>query len=113
MPTEIGDSRFLDLRRLPFALFNQALSLKKACDSRRLESTTCHRKSTIRPPAKVTIEEIKYARQDVRCTAGLLNATKREFDLHPFQFRLTRLIRQQEGKRLSGSDEHKKTRGQI
>ena len=31
----------------------------------------------------MTLEEIKYARQDVRCTAGLLNAAKQEFDLHP------------------------------
>jgi hypothetical protein len=30
----------------------------------------------------VTFEEIKYARHDVRCTEGLLNAAKREFDLH-------------------------------
>ena len=37
MPTAIGDSRFLDLRTLLFALFNQALSLKKACE---LASTT-------------------------------------------------------------------------
>src|SRR5215469_4904371 len=31
----------------------------------------------------VTITEIEYARQDVRCTAALLNAAKEEFDLHP------------------------------
>ena len=31
----------------------------------------------------MNLEEIKYARQDVRCTAALLNAAKQEFDLHP------------------------------
>src|SRR5207245_2417919 len=34
------------------------------------------------PTGKVTLEEIEYARQDVRCTAALLNAAKKEFDLH-------------------------------
>jgi hypothetical protein len=36
-----------------------------------------------KPTGKVTVQEIKYASQDVKCTAALLNAAKKEFDLHP------------------------------
>jgi hypothetical protein len=83
MPTEIGDSRFLDLRTLLFALFNQALSLKKACELERFRKHNLPQKIEHTPTGEVTIEEIKYARQDVRCTASLFNAAKQEFDLHP------------------------------
>ena len=83
MRTEIGDSRFLDLRTLLFALFNQALSLKKACELETFRKQNLPQKIEHTPTGKVTVEEIKYARQDVRCTAALLNAAKQEFDLHP------------------------------
>jgi len=82
-PTKIGDSRFVDLRTLLFALFNQPLSLKKACELEAFKKHDLPQKIDHTPTGKVTIEEIKYARQDVRCTASLLNATKQEFDLHP------------------------------
>jgi hypothetical protein len=83
MPTAIGDSRFLDIRTLLFALFNQALSLKKACELGTFRKHNLPQKIEHTPTGKITLEEIKYARQDVRCTAALLNAAKQEFDLHP------------------------------
>src|ERR1035438_2217711 len=36
-----------------------------------------------KPSGCVNLEEIKYCRQDVRSTVGLLNVAKQEFDLHP------------------------------
>jgi len=36
-----------------------------------------------KPTGKVTRREIEYARKDVKCTAALPNAAKKEFDLHP------------------------------
>ncbi len=81
--TEINKSRFLDLRTLLFALFNQPLALKKACELEAFKKYNLPQKLDHTPTGKVTIEEIRYARQDVRCTAALLNAAKQEFDLHP------------------------------
>ena len=66
-----------------FALFNQALSLKKACELETFRKHNLPQKIEHTPTGKVTIKEIKYARQDMRCTAALLNAAKHEFDLHP------------------------------
>ncbi len=84
MPTQIGDSRFLDLRTLLFALFNQPLSLENACKLEAFKKHDLPQKiDQAAPTGKVTIKEIEYARQDVRCTAALLNAAKEEFDLHP------------------------------
>src|SRR5262249_4391654 len=40
-----------------------------------------------KPTGRVTFEEIKYCRQDVRATVNLLNAMKNEFDRHPFELR--------------------------
>jgi hypothetical protein len=73
-PTKINESRLLDLRTLLFALFNQALSLKKACELETFRKHNLPQKIEHTPTGKVTLEEIKYARQDVRCTAALLNA---------------------------------------
>jgi len=84
-PTKINDSRFLDLRTLLWALFNQALSLKKACELRTFKKHDLPQKIEHKPTGLVTIPEIKYARHDVRCTAALLNAAKQEFDLHPIR----------------------------
>jgi hypothetical protein len=36
-----------------------------------------------KPSGHVDLEEIEYRRQDVRATVGLLNALKKEYDLHP------------------------------
>jgi hypothetical protein len=85
--TKINESRFLDLRTLLWALFNKAYSLKRACDLEKgpFKGRNLPQKIEHRPTGKVTAEEIEYARQDVRCTAALLNAAKQEFDLHPIR----------------------------
>src|SRR5262249_32896879 len=78
------ESRFLDLRTLLWALFNQSYSLKRACDNEKgpFKGQNLPQKIDHKPTGKVTFEEIEYARQDGRCTEALLNAAKREFDLH-------------------------------
>jgi hypothetical protein len=82
-PTKISESRLLDLRTLLFALFNQPLSLENACKLEAFKKHNLPQKIDHAPTGKVTIKEIEYAHQDVRCTAALLNAVKQEFDLHP------------------------------
>jgi hypothetical protein len=82
-PTQIAKSRFLDLRTLMWALFNRSLSLKRACEIKAFAKYELPKKIDHKPTGKVSLKEIKYARQDVKCTAALLNAAKREFDLHP------------------------------
>jgi len=72
-------ARFLDLRTLLWSLRNRSYSLESACK----EFKTEHQKIDHKPTGKVTVEELKYARNDVACTVDLLNAVKREFDLHP------------------------------
>lgn len=86
-PTKINNSRFLDPRTLLWALFNQALSLKRACELDAFKKHNLPKKIEHKPTGRVTISEIEYARQDVRCTAALLNAAKQEFDLHPIRLR--------------------------
>jgi hypothetical protein len=83
--TKINESRFLDLRTLLWALFNQALSLKTACELDAFKKHNLPQKIDHKPTGQVTVSEIEYARQDVRCTAALLNAAKQEFDLHPIR----------------------------
>jgi hypothetical protein len=70
--------RFLDLRTLIWALRNKSYSLNKACEQFEVDGKFDHK-----PSGKVTLDEIQYCRQDVRATAGLLNAVKQEYDLHP------------------------------
>lgn len=72
-------ARFLDVRTLLWALRNRSYSLRSPCK----EFKTKHQKINHTPTGKVTHEEIEYARNDVSCTVDLLNAAKREFDLHP------------------------------
>lgn len=72
-------ARFLDLRTLLWALRNRSYSLESACK----EFKTEHQKIDHTPKGRVSIEELEYARGDVACTVDLLNATKKEFDLHP------------------------------
>ena len=74
--------RVLDLRTLAWALFNEQHSLKSACEALR---TRNQKDSTHEPSGTVTDEELRYARQDVRCTVDLLNALKEEFDRHPIK----------------------------
>jgi hypothetical protein len=73
--------RVLDLHTLAWALYNETYSLKNACEALR----TKNRKFDHDPTGKVTIEELEYARQDVRCTVDVLNALKKEFDRHPIE----------------------------
>jgi hypothetical protein len=74
-----GETRFVDLRTLAWALFNKSFSLKKLCEKLKTE----HRKLEHEPTGEVTFQELEYARQDVRCTVDALNALKRNFDQHP------------------------------
>jgi hypothetical protein len=70
--------RFLDLRTLGWALRNKSYNLEEACkDFAGLE------KLNYEPTGLLSIEEINYCRQDVRCTASILNGMRREFDKHP------------------------------
>jgi hypothetical protein len=71
-------ARFLDLRTLLWALRNEAYSLQTACDAFNIPG-----KLDQKPTGRIDLEEIEYCRQDVRATVGLLNAAKKEFDLHP------------------------------
>jgi hypothetical protein len=72
--------RVLDLHTLGWALFNEQYSLKTAC--KELE-TKNQKWEDHDPSGTVTIEELEYGRQDVRCTVDVLNALKQEFDKHP------------------------------
>ena len=72
-------ARFLDLRTPLWALRNRSYSLKTACKEFNIPSKLEHK-----PSGRVSREEIEYCRQDVRATVGLLNAVKKEYDLHPF-----------------------------
>ena len=71
------------MRTLLWALFNQSLSLKRACELETFKKYDLPKKIEHKPTGKVSLKEIKYARQDTKCTAALLNAAKKEFDLHP------------------------------
>ena len=75
---------FLDLRTLLWALYNKSYSLRTACDNRRGPFKEQHlpQKYEHEPSGEVTPTEIEYCRQDVRCTVGLLNCCKQEFDKH-------------------------------
>ncbi len=75
---------FLDLRTLLWALYNKSYSLRSACDNKRgpFKGQNLPQKDDHDPSGEVTPEEIEHCRQDVRCTVGLLNACKQEFDKH-------------------------------
>ena len=70
---------FLDLHTLAFALTDNSNSLSGAIEA--FDSKP--EKMEHEPTGLVTEKEITYGRQDVRATLGLLNALKREYDLHP------------------------------
>jgi hypothetical protein len=72
--------RFLDLRTLAWALRNVSYSLGSACAQFNVPGKLDHA-----PSGLITREEIQYCRQDVRATAGLLNALRAEFDCHPIE----------------------------
>jgi hypothetical protein len=70
--------RFLDLRTLLWALRNKSYSLRTACKEFGIPGKLDHK-----PSGFVDLDEIEYCRQDVRSTVGLLNITRREYNLHP------------------------------
>jgi hypothetical protein len=86
-PTTYPPARFLDLRTLLWALRNKSYSLRTACEEFEVPGKLDHK-----PSGGVNVEEIKYCRQDVRATLGLLNAAKREYDLHPIDTRPDQLF---------------------
>jgi hypothetical protein len=71
-------ARFLDVRTLLWALRNKSYSLRTGCKEFNVPAKLDHK-----PSGNVNREEIEYCRQDVRATVGLLNAAKKEYDLHP------------------------------
>ena len=71
--------RFLDLHTLAFALTDNSYSLAGAIKAFGSQP----KKMEYEPTGHVDEKEITYARQDVRATLGLLNALKREYELHP------------------------------
>lgn len=71
--------RPLDLHTLAFALTDESYSLANAI--RAFDSQP--QKMEHDPTGLITDEEITYARRDVHGTLGLLNALKREYELHP------------------------------
>jgi hypothetical protein len=75
---------FLDLRTLLWALYNKSHSLRTACDHKEgpFKWQDLPQKDDHDPSGQVTPEELEHCRQDVRCTVGLLNACKQEFDKH-------------------------------
>ncbi len=70
--------RFLDLHTFGRALRDESFNLKGACKKYGVEG-----KMVYTPTGRITAEEIDYCRQDVKATAHLLNAMKKEFDQHP------------------------------
>lgn len=71
--------RFLDLHTLAFALTDDSYSLAGAIKAFGSQPE----KMEYEPTGRITEKEITYARQDVRASLGLLNALKREYELHP------------------------------
>jgi hypothetical protein len=76
------EARFLDLHTLGRALRDESFTLKRSCKAFRVRGKMKHK-----PTGRVTIKEIAYCRQDVKATAHLLNAMKKEFDRHEIELR--------------------------
>ena len=76
------ETRFLDLRTLGRALRDKSFNLEGACEAFQVQGKMKHK-----PTGRVSAKEISYCREDVRATASLLNAMRREFDQHPLDLR--------------------------
>jgi hypothetical protein len=74
--------RFLDVGTLLFSLFDKHMSLDQWCAEFQRKGYAIDRKLEHEPSGKVTQEELRYSRQDVKDTQQLLNAAKHEFDSH-------------------------------
>jgi hypothetical protein len=77
---EWPSGRFLDLHTLASALHSESYSLDRACGVFGVPGKLKHE-----PSGKISVNEIDYCREDVRATTDLLNAMRREFDLHPIK----------------------------
>jgi hypothetical protein len=75
--------RFLDLLALAFAFSNTIFKLKSLAKQLKKKGFKVPQKMGDGATGLVTREEMLYCRQDVRVTAGVLNALRHEFDLHP------------------------------
>jgi hypothetical protein len=75
---EWPSGRFLDLHTLATALHSESYSLDRACAVLGVPGKLKHE-----PTGEISPAEIDYCREDVRATTDLLNAMRREFDLHP------------------------------
>jgi hypothetical protein len=75
--------RPVDLHTLAFALTDNSYTLAGAIEA----FGSKPEKMEHEPTGRVTARAITYARQDVRATVGLLNALKRECELHPIDLR--------------------------
>jgi len=75
--------RFLDVGTLLFSLFDKHTSLDQWCAEFQKKGYAIDRKLAHEPSGRVTQEELRYCRQDVKITQQLLNAAKQEFDVHP------------------------------
>ena len=78
MSTAYFQGRLLDLRTLAFSLRNDIKGLNAWCK----EFGVAGKIKDHDPTGRISKEEIKYCRQDVRATVGLLNALRAEFDRH-------------------------------
>jgi hypothetical protein len=70
--------RFLDVLTFAFAMRNTHFSLGSACGQWDVPGKLDHK-----PSGKVTLEEIKYCREDVAATLRLLNAQMTEYETYP------------------------------
>jgi len=70
---------FLDLRTLSFALTGESFSLESACKAFRVK----HPKQKAKEHGRITPSYIDYNRRDVKASAELLVALRKEFDAHP------------------------------
>lgn len=77
-------ARFLDVLTFAFAMRNTHYSLKSACGK---DGWNVAGKLDHQPTGKVTLEEIKYCREDVAATLRLLNAQRQEFESLPIDLK--------------------------
>jgi hypothetical protein len=68
---------------LLFSLFDKHTSLDQWCAEFQRKGYLIDRKLAHEPGGRVTQEELRYCRQDVKITQQLLEAAKQEFDVHP------------------------------
>ena len=71
------EARFLDLHTLAAALFERSYSLEQLCKDLKVRGKADHT-----PSGRITVEEIRYCREDVRATVDVLNGLRAEFNRH-------------------------------